>query len=293
MAPAELTYNFLINPKSGKGSKHDTAKVIVDFFNQHRHTHQIFYTEYPGHARELANKLTAKNQVIVAVGGDGTIHEIADGLKGSQGCLGLLPAGSGNGLARHLGVSMDLKIALEQLISSRIVQMDLLTINGKLSINIGGIGFDGFIAKEFTNQTSRGLSGYVRLIVQNFFSYREFEYDLELDQQSISGKAFSIAFCNGSQYGNQARIASEASVTDGLMDIVVIRKPRLFQIPKLVFQVMRGKLNSGEFVQLYKGQDVNVRLKQSIDLQLDGEFAGTVEMFGVQVIPKALNILRP
>ena len=293
MAPAELTYNFLINPKSGKGKKDSRAAIISDYCRKERLSYKIFYTEYPGHAKELAEKITAEDQVIVAVGGDGTIHEIAAGIKDSPGCLGLLPAGSGNGLARHLGISMDMKQALSQLTRSSPVKMDLLIVNDQLSINIAGIGFDGYIAGAFANQTSRGLAGYAKLITKNFFNYREFDFELEMNQTSISGKAFSIAFCNGSQYGNQTIIAPDGEINDGLIDIVVIRKPGIIQLPRLLYQVLSGKLKSGRLVTLKKTANVSVRLKVPTDLQVDGEFAGQVKNLSIQVKPSTLNILRP
>lgn len=293
MAPAELNFNFIINPRSGNRDKTKLIQTIKAFALKKNISHRINLTEYPGHARQIAKSLASENQVIIAVGGDGTIHEVADGIQHSPACLGLLPAGSGNGLARHLGVKMKIEAALNQLIDSEIVKMDLLEINKKLSVNIAGVGFDGFIARNFSMQSSRGLSGYFRLIWSTFLKYNEFDFTLESDGQTNSGSAFIIAFCNGSQYGNQANIAPNAQITDGLMDVVVIRKPQVIQIPGLLFQVVSGKLKSNKLIQCFRTRALKITPKEPIDLQLDGEYEAAVQDIVVRIKPSALNILRP
>ena len=190
----------------------------------------IEYTQRRGHAISLANE-AAKNgfDYVVAVGGDGTINEVARGLLNSETPMGILPRGSGNGLARHLGIPVTLTDAIDNLFHHKVMKIDTLSINDKLSLNVSGIGFDGHVANLFANKKIRGLVGYVRISVKEYFRFQEFEAEVSLDNKTEFEKSFIIAVANSSQYGNNIKIAPLASVRDGMLHLTIMKKIPLYR----------------------------------------------------------------
>ena len=157
--------------------------------------------------------------------------------------MGIVPRGSGNGLARHLGIPLKITDAVDQIFDSRILPMDVFKVNGKLSLNVSGIGFDGHITNLFGVKSTRGLIGYVMLTVQEFLKFKEFETEIFVHGNLIKRDAFIVAIANSSQYGNNARIAPSASVCDGLLHINIVKKIPLFRLDFL-YSFFSGQLDS-------------------------------------------------
>ena len=200
----------------------------------------IEYTQRRGHAISLASE-ASKNGVdyVVAVGGDGTINEVARGLLNSDTPMGILPRGSGNGLARHLGIPVTLTDAIDNLFHHKVMKIDTLSINDKLSLNVSGIGFDGHVANLFANKKIRGLVGYVRISVKEYFRFPEFEAEVSVDNKTEVRKSFIIAVANSSQYGNNIKIAPLASVRDGMLHLTIMKKIPLYRLDH-IFPFSKG-----------------------------------------------------
>ena len=210
---------FIINRFSGTGFQSKVEGRIIDTCKAHDTECTIEYTQARGHATELAKQaIDNKFDAVVAVGGDGTINEVAQGLVNSPIPMGIIPKGSGNGLARHLTIPVSVPLSLDRFFDSNVVAMDTFTVNGKLSLNVSGIGFDGHIANLFGKTVKRGLGGYVKITVNEFFQFNEFDIELHIGNEIINRKAFVMAIANSSQYGNNARIAPLASVCDGVFE---------------------------------------------------------------------------
>jgi len=216
---------FIINKFSGTGYQPALIASILEAGKARDTVSEFAFTEGPGHATALAEQAVAAGyDRVVAVGGDGTVNEVAKGLLYSDAKMGIIPKGSGNGLARHLSIPVNVNMALECLFTSQVITMDTFRVNGKLSVNGSGIGFDGYIANLFGTDKKRGLQGYTKLVLHEFMRFPEFEAVITIGGNQMKSHAFVIAIANSSQYGNNARIAPSASVCDEILNVSILKK---------------------------------------------------------------------
>lgn len=284
---------FIVNKYAGTGYQPQVEGRIIDTCERHDAECTIEFTRSPGHATTLAREASAAGfDFVVAVGGDGTINEVAQGLLHSQTPLGIIPRGSGNGLSRHLGIPLKISDALNALFRSTVLGMDTFTVNGKLSLNVSGIGFDGHIANLFAGKTKRGLAGYTKLTMQEFFRFREFEAEVIVDNRSFHPKAFIIAIANSSQYGNNARIAPAASVCDQLLHISMIKKIPLYRLD-FVYNVFNGDIEKTSFCEIVEGRSITIRIPSPVAYHVDGEPSGHQQEFHIELMPASLPVLVP
>jgi len=206
---------FILNPISGGKKKKAIESLISSYLDHDQFEYEILKTEYPGHAAQLTQDHKFDKNIIIAVGGDGTINEIARELKDTACSLGIIAQGSGNGLARHLGLSINPRKAIEQINTSRQMLIDTAELNGHFFVSIAGIGFDSLIAHMFTQSKRRGFLGYGSLSFQEFFKYKEQNYRIIIDGQKIERNAFLIAFANSNQFGYDTKISPLADIQDG------------------------------------------------------------------------------
>ena len=290
---AEKKILFVVNKFAGIGYQSDLERSIKTKCEKGSASCSIEFTQRKGHAIELAKEAHRHgfNQVI-AVGGDGTINEVARGLIQSDTPMGIIPRGSGNGLARHLGISLSIPDAVDQIFESRILPMDVFRVNGKLSLNVSGIGFDGHITNLFGVKSTRGLLGYVMLTVQEFLKFKEFETEIVMNGEAITRNAFIIAIANSSQYGNNATIAPSASVCDGLLHINVVKRVPLFRLD-FIYSFFTGQLAKSSFCEFMEAPSLQIRTKIPMDYHVDGEPCGLSNSFDIQLVPRALQVLVP
>jgi len=290
---AEKKILFVVNKYAGIGYASDLERTIKSACQKNNATCSIEFTQRKGHAIDLAKEahLNGFSQVI-AVGGDGTINEVARGLIQSGIPMGIVPRGSGNGLARHLGIPLKITDAVDQIFDSKTLPIDVFRVNGKLSLNVSGIGFDGHITNLFGVKSTRGLIGYVMLTVQEFLKFKEFETEIVMNGKSIKRDAFIIAIANSSQYGNNARIAPAASVCDGLLHINVVKRVPLFRLDFL-YSFFSGRLAKSSFCEFMEAPSLKIRTTKPIDYHVDGEPCGLNDTFYIELVPAALHVLVP
>src|ERR1044071_9793738 len=285
---------FIINRFSGTGYQDSIEGRIIDACAALNYSCTIEHTRQRGHATELAQTAVAeKFDLAFAVGGDGTVNEVAQGLIGSHVTMGILPKGSGNGLARHLGIPMKFSSALKLLKSSQVINMDTMSINGKLSVNVSGIGFDGHVAGMFGKNGKRGLAGYTKLVLKEFISYNEFEADVVLDGTPHQAHSFIIALANSSQFGNNARVAPLASVCDELIDVCFIRKVPFSHVVGFATKMFTGTLDRSSLVKIYKGKKISIVFPRPVAFHIDGEPQLPATEFDVHVDAGRLRMLVP
>lgn len=292
--PAEnKNISFIVNPRAGVGQGGALEKLIAVQAQAHQSMVEVKYTRERGHATELA-ALAARQgaDVVVAVGGDGTLNEVAQGLIGTPACMGIVPRGSGNGLARHLGIPLNTAQAVNALFSSQEFAMDVFRVNGKLSLNVSGIGFDGHVTNLFGVKTGRGLLGYVTVTVQEFTTFREFHAEVIIDHRHINRSAFIIAIANSSQYGNNAFIAPSASVCDGLLHVNFLKKIPLYRMDFL-YDFFAGKVGQSPYSDIIETTAMEVTTSFPVAHHVDGEPAGLETHFRVALTPGALKVLYP
>lgn len=284
---------FIVNKYAGIGYPSDLERSIKTTCERSSASCAIEFTQRKGHAIELANEARAHGfNHVIAVGGDGTINEVARGLFQSTTPMGIVPRGSGNGLARHLGIPLKISDAVNQIFNSTILPMDVFKVNGKLSLNVSGIGFDGHITNLFGVKSTRGLFGYVMLTVQEFLKFKEFETEILINGKTIRRDAFIIAIANSSQYGNNAKIAPSASVCDGLLHINVVKRVPLFRLD-FVYSFFTGQLAKSSFCEFMEAPSLKIRTTKPIDYHVDGEPCGAKDLFEVELVPGALHVLVP
>jgi diacylglycerol kinase (ATP) len=285
---------FIINKYSGTGYQDAIEGRIIDACALRKYDCTIEFTRDRGHATELALRAASeKFDMAFAVGGDGTVNEVAQGLTGSNVAMGILPKGSGNGLARHLGVPMKFASALDLMSSAQTINMDTISVNGKLSVNVSGIGFDGHIAGMFGKNGKRGLAGYTKLVLREFGAYKEFDAEVVLDGKPYRHSSFIIAIANSSQFGNNATIAPLASVCDELIDVCFIKKVPFTQVIGFATKMFSGSLDKSSLVEMKKAREVTLKFDHSISFHIDGEAQEPASQFDIKIQPGRLKMLVP
>jgi diacylglycerol kinase (ATP) len=285
----------ILNPRAGLASKR--ALAAMEASARWREA-DVKITQGPGDARRFAEEAAAQDyDAVLALGGDGTANETAWGLLGSRTALGLLPAGSGNGLARTLRIPLRPELALKTLEDVVVRPIDVGLANGRPFLNVAGAGFDAVVGNDFHEHGRaggrRGVWTYVRLGLRRSMSYRAEAWTLAADAHRFEGRALVVAFVNGRQYGGGATIAPGAYLDDGLLDVVVIEDASRFS---MVWNATRMFTGSVERIAFYRHMAAaSARLQGTSPLlhHRDGEPEDAVALLEVTVSPKALQLLVP
>jgi diacylglycerol kinase (ATP) len=282
---------FLVNERSGRKRTFDVAEII--------RASNAFESEIVSCTRkEDVDAIVGRAEeesvdVIFAVGGDGTVHETAKRLVGRKPALGILPIGSGNGFARHIGLPLDPAVTLDACRSGRIVTIDTAEVNGSAFLGVMGIGLDAIIAERFASSNVRGLETYVREGLRAFSEFHAGEYEVSWGSGSVRRKAYVIAVANASQYGNNARIAPLASLQDGLLDLVIVHDISLLAAPMVLARLFQGTLDRAAGVTMAQSADVTIRRAAAGPAHLDGEPVELGEELRVTIVPQSLRLLVP
>lgn len=288
---------FLLNPASGahRRSPLDLAGLIKRVLPLGTQVH-LRHTEYAGHATALAREAAAQGaDVVVAVGGDGTVNEVAAGLLGTPAALGIVARGSGNGLARHLRVPLEPGAALRHLVKGYRTTIDAGRINGRPFFCTAGIGFDGHISREFAKSHARGLLTYTKLLFSEFGAYRPTSGTLFYDEANGLAphelrELFVLTFANAAQYGNNAYIAPMADIQDGTLDACVLRHPTFWGAMGIAAGMMTRSLPRLGAT-YFRTTRARVALHSPLPFHADGEYVGAASDFEVEVVPGALRVV--
>lgn len=283
---------FIINPIAGVKRKDRIPRLIDTYLDHARFQYDIIYTERRGHATELAAQAAQDGFDVVAVaGGDGSVNEVATGLVGTNTALAIIPSGSGNGLARHLGYSINIRSTLQIINAYHISRIDVCKVNDQYFFSLIGIGFDAFVAKVFSREETRGFLTYAWSAIRSVRSFDAFTFSADISETHVQGKAFMINVCNSNQYGYNVKVAPKASLQDGIMDIVVLGDIPRWKIPLAVFQVFTRTHMHAKHFTLYRASSVRIQTPLYTHLQIDGETAVKEKDFHIEIIPQALSVL--
>lgn len=285
------TIDFIINPISGAGNKKKVIATIEKELDRSKFKWNYLYTSGPGHATELARESTA--DIVCAVGGDGTLNEVARGLLGSGRTFALIPCGSGDGLALHLGISRKPRKAVRNLNTGVERAIDCGTINGREFFSICGTGLDAIVSYRFARAGSRGLKTYISEALKTWKGFVFDEYDITVDGTTMSRKAALVTVGNSDQWGNNARITPLADASDGLLDITVIKPFRTIDIPGLAIRLMTGSLAGSRKVICLKGKYIHIEKQGEFIAHFDGDPCTFASPLDIKVIPSALKIIVP
>lgn len=282
---------FIVNPNAGKKISDAVIRIIRKEFPENIY-YQIAVWKSKAHFDEIASLLKSEGYTdAVAVGGDGTVNRVAAELIGSQIRLGILPVGSGNGLARSLGISMDLEDCIRQIVAGREATIDCGVVNGQAFFCTSGVGFDAHIAWLFAQSHSRGLSTYIRMTVTQLLRYRPQEYLLKLDGQDLRKKAFLITVANAGQYGNDFYIAPQARLNDGLFHVALLKPFSIFQLPLIFLRILFKAAHTSSFIETYTASSIDILRNAEGSVHFDGEPITLGASLHYNLKPGALRVI--
>lgn len=283
---------FVVNPISGTQGKKAILKWIDERLDRSLYDYSIVKTEYAGHATQIAaNAVQEKVDVVVAIGGDGTINEIARSLIHTDTALGIIPCGSGNGLARHLRVPMEPKAAIDILNRGHELCIDYGKINNIPFFCTCGVGFDAFISLKFADSGKRGLLTYLENTLHESLRYQPETYEIENEEGTMKYKAWLIACGNASQYGNDAYIAPQASLTDGLMDVTIMEPFTVLDVPSLSFQLFNKTIDQNSRVKTMRAKKIKIHRVNDGVMHFDGDPLMAGKELEVEIVPSGLRVI--
>ncbi len=283
---------FIVNPVSGTTRKHRVREVIAQTIDTSVFDWEERQTEGPGHATEIARDAVVDGiDIVVAVGGDGTVNETARGLVNSGTALGIVPCGSGNGLARHLDLPMDAAKAVKVINQRLIHRLDYGLCCGRPFFCTCGVGFDAFISDKFAASHRRGPITYMENILKGGLRYKPEVYDIEDESGRVIHKAYVVTCANASQYGNNAYIAPTASMKDGLLDVVLIEPFNALQAPQIAIQMFNKTLPENSHVKTFRAKNIRIRRRQPGVCHVDGDSFEAGKEITVEIVPKAIDVV--
>ena len=263
---------FILNPISGTHSKEEIPAMIEQILDKELFDTEICFTQYRGHAAEIAKqKADEETDIVVAVGGDGTVNEVARSLVHTNTALGIIPCGSGNGLARHLCLPLDVKKAIGIINSCKIDTFDYGVINGMPFFCTCGMGFDAFISLKFAEAGKRGPITYVENVLKEGLKYKPETYEVSDDTGARKYKAFLIACANASQYGNNAYIAPGATMKDGEMDVIVMEPFNALDAPQIAADLFMKTMHNNSKIKTFRTKTLHITRKAPGAIHYDGD----------------------
>lgn len=284
---------FIINPISGTYPKDLVEKAIISNIDKSIEA-TIIYSRYRGHAGELARYYSDKSDFLVAVGGDGSVNEVGSALVGTGVPMGIIPVGSGNGLARHLGIPLKVSKAISIINENITRSIDVIKVNEYYSFNVAGVGFDALISQKATESKSRGQLQYVRLVTKEFADYRPLKYQIKFDNgKVINRKAFIVSFANSSQWGNNFYIAPRAKIDDGLIDMCIISEFPKYEILSLLLSLLDKTIDRGKYDEIYKIKNIELLSENDMIGHIDGESILFGRKVNISIQPLSAKIIVP
>ena len=289
---AKQRITFIVNPKSGTDDKKEMPQLIDELLDHARFTYEVRMTEYRGHAAELAKACAAEGvDIVVAVGGDGTVNEVARSLVHTQTALGIIPCGSGNGLARHLCIPLSVNKAINIINQGKIEAFDYGVINDMPFFCTCGMGFDAFISLKFAEAGKRGPITYVENVLKEGLKYQPETYEIVDESGTMRYKAFLIACANASQYGNNAYIAPGATMKDGEMDVIIMEPFNALDAPQIAADLFMKTLGNNSKIKTFRTRRLTIHRKEAGAIHYDGDPIMTdndidvhIEHLGIRIV---------
>jgi YegS/Rv2252/BmrU family lipid kinase len=285
---------FIINPVSGDKQSENKEKIIHDNLNHDLYEYECSYTKGKGHATQLSSEaVKLGHDIVVACGGDGTVNEVANGLRGSQVPLGIIPGGSGNGFAMYIGMGRNTAQAVRKLNSVEIRAIDTCTVNDIFFINLAGVGFDALIAYKAENEKKRGLKMYVNLVTKEMVRFKAENFKVIYDGESIEGAFTTIAIANAPMYGYNFTVAPQAELSDGLFDIIFIKEASILRTLSTSWRMLNKTIDKSSIVEVRKAKSVKVISQRPYYFHVDGESFEFTDTLEFTMDPLSLNVLFP
>ena len=283
---------FILNPISGTICKAGIPDLIEKRLDKNLYDYRIAETQYAGHATELAQiAVNDGADVVVAVGGDGTVNEVGRSLINTKTAMGILPCGSGNGLARHLHLPMNIKRCIDILNYHDVKALDYGIINEHPFFCTCGMGFDAFISMKFATAGKRGPITYMQKILEEGLRYEPETYIIEDRERTHQHKAFLVSAANASQYGNNAYIAPQASMSDGLLDIIIMEPFDIIEAPQVAIELFNKTLDKNIKIKTFRAKHIHIQRKKEGFIHYDRDPICSDADVDISIVPKGINII--
>ena len=282
---------FVINPNAGVKKKINIIEFIKEHFPKTIAYDFIVWKNKDDFESVKQQILSGNYNIVVACGGDGTVNQVSSVVTHTTMALGIFPLGSGNGLARSNRIPLDLKQALQIIERGTTKQIDGATINGNPFFCTAGIGFDAHIANEFAASTKRGFVTYFTTTIKEFFSYSPSLYKITIDGKIIETKAFLITVANAGQWGNDVYIAPEAELSDGILNVSILKPFSNFAIPMIGVKLFSKKIHTSINLISEKGKNIDIEFKGELPVHFDGEPIRVSNKLSIAIMPLALHIV--
>ena len=289
MMPRKLL--FIVNPNAGKKISERIIDTIRKVFPENIY-YQIVIWKDKDHFKEVLDILRSQDYTdAIAVGGDGTVNQVAKSILGTNICLGIVPAGSGNGLARTLGLSMEVEEVIKQIAEGKTETIDSGNVNGIPFFCTSGVGFDAHIGNLFATSVKRGLKSYVKITVSELFKYRSKKYKLKFNGKEIERKAFFITVANAGQYGNDFYIAPGAKMNDAIFHVSILRPFKFYEVIGLLTKILRKKADKSKLIETITCSELTIERGEKDVIHFDGEPALAEKNVTFKCVPASLKVI--
>jgi diacylglycerol kinase (ATP) len=279
---------FIINPGSGSDNI-DFKKEIKAFFKSTSEEFEIYELPKDCDITKIKTKINSSDATkVIAVGGDGTLKLVAESLLGTSTPIGIIPAGSANGMAKELGIPLDLNEALSFILTGKPKQIHAISINGELCIHLADIGFNAYIVKKFDELAERGMLTYAKAAWQAFWNHRKMDVEFKVGKKTIKQKAAMVAIANATAYGSGLQINPKGKLNDDVFEVILVKEYAVMEIIKIWISKLPWNPKKIESFQV---SELKISTKHKVHFQIDGEYLGKINKIEAQLIPKAIQII--
>lgn len=279
---------FIINPGSGD-HEIDLKELISNYFEGSPHEAILYEMPSPCSIKEIRETIkNSKPASVVAVGGDGTLKLVAECLLDTGIPVGILPAGSANGMARELGIPSDLHDALDVVIRGNTQTIHAVQVNGELCIHLSDIGFNAYLVKKFDDLPQRGMWGYAKAAWKALWNHHKMHVQLKLKDETISANAAMVVIANATMYGTGVKINPEGNLNDDLFEVILIKSYSVLEILKIRFTDLPF---NPEKIEIFQTRDLVIKTRHKVHFQVDGEYLGKVNRVEATLVPEAIRVI--
>jgi diacylglycerol kinase (ATP) len=279
---------FIVNPGSGSDDT-DFKSVITDFFHSAEHTFEIYELQKDCNLDQIKAAVTkAKADRVIAVGGDGTLKLVAECLKGTKTPIGIIPAGSANGMAKELGIPTEIQEALELTVTGQPKEIHAVDVNGELCIHLSDIGFNAYVVKKFDDLSQRGMLGYAKATWKALWSHHKMEVEMHIEGKTISSEAAMVVIANATMYGTGVKINPEGKLDDDVFEVILVKKYSFLEILKIRFTDLPF---NPEKIELFHTKKLRIKARHRAHFQVDGEYMGKVNQIDASILPAAISVI--
>lgn len=287
---------FILNPISGffNFKRRQIRATILNAILNKEIDGEIRYSKYAGHTKEIASEAVKEGfKYIVVAGGDGSINEVASALVNTDVTMGIIPAGSGNGLARHLKIPLKINNALQIIKNKKIREADIIQVNNYYAVSLAGIGFDAVVADRYMKDKRRGFITYLQAAMLEYINYSPELMTIKTEELEISEELFVVVLANSNQFGYNFRIAPHADLFDGYIDVVILKDLPILAAPLSSIQIFTGHADDSLFISMFKTKKITIERQNNGIINVDGDPKSTGKIIEAKVIEKGLKIIVP